>query len=327
MNFKKGQKLIIELNTREYFTGTFYSNYKDTCISLTDVKDLKTQNCYDGTQTYYKSEIKNLKLFDVPITNGEACNGEISSKEDSSIEVEIIQISSSDLENIRKNLMNRTYIKTTDVTYHDAIKDLKKQRVVGLSVEGSDFGRNSKTSLLTFSTNENIYIFDVICFGKIFKPLKEILEANYPRKIVHNSSKVADNLKHCHKIMLKSVFDPLIADEKCLGTKTVTISLPDIIEKYLKIPVDQHKNLDFSRRDKDINKILEMTCNNVAYLLRLEEFLTEKMLKQFYNNVEKYLDSIRENDDIVATAMDIAYKRSRCLEEMSASSNLFEDFE
>lgn len=321
MNFKEGQILLIELNNQEYFTGTFFSNFKDQCISLTDVKNLKTRNCCDDTQTYYKSEIKSIKLVDGPMTNG------VTSKEDTNIETELIEISSSDLEKIRQNLTNRTYIKTTDVTYHDAIKDLKKQRVVGLSVEGTAFGRSSQASLLTFSTNDNIYIFDVICFGKIFQPLKEILEATYPRKIIHDSSKVADNLKHCHKIMLKSVFDPLIADEKCLGTKNVIITLPEIVEKYLKIPVDQHKNLDFSRRDKDFNKILEMTCNNVGYLLRLEEFLTAKMLKPFYNNVNKYLDSIRENDDIVESTMDIIYKRSSCLEEMSANSNLFEDFE
>lgn len=322
MNFQKGQKLVIELNNQEYFTGTFFSNFKDQCISLTDVQNLKTRNCCDDTQTYYKSEIKNIKLLDGPVTNG------VTSNENDKNEVKIIEISSSDLEKIRRNLTNRTYIKTTDVTYHDAVKDLKKQRVVGLSVEGTDFGRNSPTSLLTFSTNENIYIFDVICFGKIFLPLKEILEATYPRKVIHNSSKVADNLKHLHQIMLKSVFDPLIADEKCLGTKTVAISLPEIVEKYLHIPVDQHKDLDFSRRDKDFNKILEMTCNNVGYLLRLEEFLTAKMLKQFYQNVDKYLDSIREVDDIIESTIDITSKRSRCLEEMNANNcNLFEDFE
>lgn len=324
MNFTKGQKIIIELNTQETFSGTFFTNYKDTCISLANVTDLKTQKMSDGTQTYYKSEIKNIKLLDVPMKNGEHVK---SSDEGSSVKVQILKISSSDLDAIRKNILNRQYIKTTDVTYHNAVRDLKKQRVVGLSIEGAEFGRSSKTSLLTFSTNENIYIFDVICFGKIFLPLKEILEATHPRKIVHNSSKAADNLKHRHNILLKSVFDPLIADEKSLGSKTVPISLPEIVEKYLKIPVDYHKNLDFTRRDKDLTRILEMTCNNVAYLLRLEEYLTAKMLKSFYSNVDKYLDSIRENNDNVATAMDITYNRSSCLEQMNGNIDLFEDFE
>lgn len=87
------------------------------------------------------------------------------------------------------------------------------------------------------------------------------------------------------------------------------------------------QNLDYTRRDINVTKILEMTCTNVAYLIKLEEYLTAQMLKPFYDNVNKYLHSIRGNDDIVETVMDIIYKRSNCLDEMDASIDIFEDFE
>lgn len=60
------------------------------------------------------------------------------------------------------------------------------------------------------STDVKIYIFDIMILGRIENQLKNILEANAPKKIIHNSDRVADNLKHKYNIDLNGVFDTMV---------------------------------------------------------------------------------------------------------------------
>lgn len=120
-------------------------------------------------------------------------------------------ISEKELEEIKERIRSVIYISQCDGSYHEALDDLRRQEIVGLNIEGADLGRLKTGTLLSFSTNEKIYLFDMIMLGKMFPEIKRILEAEKPRKVVHNSCLIVDQLKHNYNCQLKSIHDTLVS--------------------------------------------------------------------------------------------------------------------
>lgn len=71
-------------------------------------------------------------------------------------------------------------------------------------------GRFANSSIIAMKTSKSIYLFDVLVMGRIEKAIKGILEANTPKKIIHDCSATADHLKHKHEIDLNGVFDTMV---------------------------------------------------------------------------------------------------------------------
>lgn len=117
-----------------------------------------------------------------------------------------------ELKQVSKMLSNYTFIEQFDKKYHDAIADIESESFIGLYIPGVAGGRFSERSIIVCSTSKSIYIFDIMVLGRIQEAMKNVLESNVPKKIIHDSCGVADYLKHKENINLNGVFDTMVDD-------------------------------------------------------------------------------------------------------------------
>lgn len=190
--YMKGELLQVHTKNFEVIEGRFYEMNSDKSkISLYNVKELPQNDTTEGVCHYYNSEIRNIvKLQD----------------ED---EQKHLKISEKECEGIIKVSKTYIYINQVDNTFHDALEDLTHYSYVGLSTDGASMGRKWKMPFIVMSTPHKIYIFDiqVMQYHAFDAGLKELLECDAPKKIVHDCRKISDCLYHKHNVKLKSVFD------------------------------------------------------------------------------------------------------------------------
>lgn len=226
-------------------------NQKFKFIELTELTDTVSGQKLDGVQTLYESEIEKIRALDATpsdsVKSTESsnedeqkkckCNGikslhskrKISSsldvksidsefksaKEGSSFDEPLESISTTidedEMQKIDARIRSTVHIAYCDASYHAALDDLRRQEIVGMNIEGARLGRLRHGSLLSFSTNEKIYLFDLKLLGKIFPEMKRILEAEKPRKVVHNSCFIVDHLQHRYKCQLNGIQDTLVS--------------------------------------------------------------------------------------------------------------------
>lgn len=259
-SLKLGQLLLVETNAGELLVGTLKSiNNKYLMIELDNVRDIKTNYTYQSSQILAYTQMKNIKLMLNENVN-EKPNKSSSETDTDSITDKLkfcqltppeteenqshsskeqndslsIQLSAIDLQLLQTQLDNLIFITQTDHKYHKALHDIRSQSIIGLLIDPINMARNCKTSLLAFSTPQNIYIFDMLALGKIFKELRLILEAERPRKAIHFSHKIADHLKYRHNIVLKGIFDTFLAYCVITGEKS-NITLEETIQKTFSI--------------------------------------------------------------------------------------------
>lgn len=195
--YTKGQLLRLNTKNDEVIEGRFYSINEETLrISLYGVKELPEGVSHGGICHYYEGEVRNItKLQDAD---------ELASHIKTHLKLsertceEVFQIS-------KKYL----YINQLDNSFHDAIKDLNEYNYIALSTDGASMGRNNALPFMTLSTPKQIYIFDIqsLQFHAFDGGLKSLLEADYPKKIIHDCRKLSDCLFHKHNTSLKGVFD------------------------------------------------------------------------------------------------------------------------
>lgn len=101
-------------------------------------------------------------------------------------------------------------IERFDSVYHNAIDEIESESFIGFYMPGIDGGRFSDSSIVAISTSKTVFLFDVQVMGRIENKIKNILEANAPKKIVHDASRAADHLEHKHNINLSGVFDSMV---------------------------------------------------------------------------------------------------------------------
>ncbi|XP_017956690.1 protein Exd1 homolog isoform X2 [Drosophila navojoa] len=102
-------------------------------------------------------------------------------------------------------------IQQTDQSYHQALEDIRDQTIISILVEPSFYGRHCKTSVIVIATANNTYVFDLKALGVIFPELCLLLEAEYPRKILHYSHRICDLLLHQHKLIINGICDTFVA--------------------------------------------------------------------------------------------------------------------
>lgn len=236
-NLSLQSRIHIELIDGDCYVGTLSAyNQKFKFIELIEMANVESKKKLDGAQTYYESEIENIRSLDatpsdsvksaISSTEPEQkyfCNDDIEFAQPTSVadpmpyspneSMDPVTTSIDDAEEkvINERIRTAVYITHCDVSYHSALHDLESQEIVGLNIEGARLGRLRNGSLLSFCTNEKIYLFDLMLLGRIFPEIKRILEAKRPRKVVHNSSLIVDHLKHRHKCQLNGIQDILVS--------------------------------------------------------------------------------------------------------------------
>lgn len=217
-DLKLGQKLILTFDN-EKVMGTL-KLLKEDHLRLTAVTDFMTKEKIGNNCIYYLAGIRNINIVtEDGVDNGAKANGDTLDKTNSSSsgvgsekrvqdKVQTIRIPEDVLVQLTDALRNIRYIKVCDHTYFDAIKDIKKQRTIGLSIEDVGAGRESKhPAFLTIATDKCVYVIDLITLKKVNIDFKEILESKHIQKVVYYSKYMIDFMKNVWKIRFNNFFD------------------------------------------------------------------------------------------------------------------------
>lgn len=185
-----GQNVIVSVVGNIYFgTITFAT---DRYINIEAI-ELKTSTPI--ATKFYKNEIRSIIQLK---------KGQHSAAEDE------CEFTLAELVRVSNMLHIYSFVEQFDVKYHSAIADIASESCIGFHMPGIDNGRFSEASIIAISTSKMIYLFDIRVMGRIEKGIKNILEANAPKKIIHDASRCADHLKHKHNIHLAGVFDTMV---------------------------------------------------------------------------------------------------------------------
>lgn len=198
-----GTCIIVELVDGDCYSGDLVFLAPDfRQITIENVKEHKTGDSIDGNQIYYQSEVKSIRTL-----SGQTNETDNEFGIELSGTVAPRTIRKAELEWIWDVVRHPVYIKQCDMEYHKAIKMLGGHDFVGFAMESVRFGRQLPVSLLVFSTPTNIFIFDIVLYGRLFPELKTILEAPVPRKIVFDSRFMTDSLTNRYGLGLNGVVD------------------------------------------------------------------------------------------------------------------------
>ena len=98
--------------------------------------------------------------------------------------------------------------------FHDAVNILDQRSIIGFSSEGKMMGRKRILSWMIFSTDRDVFMFDIVKLGKdAFKyGLEAVLQNSEVTKVVHNSGQLHDCLFHQWNISMVNVIDTMAAD-------------------------------------------------------------------------------------------------------------------
>ncbi|XP_037033143.1 piRNA biogenesis protein EXD1 [Bradysia coprophila] len=172
-------------------------------------------------------------------------------------------------------------IQSFDSIYHTAIDEIESESFVGFYMTGIDRGRFADSSLVAISTSKTIFLFDVQLMGRIETKIKNILEANTPKKIVHDASRTADHLKHKHDIHLSGVFDSLVAN-RFIGLEKKRLTLGECLHDQLGLP-ETFLNGDIEDRQWNRRPLSSaakgFAAQNVLFLQKMHAKLTRSALK------------------------------------------------
>lgn len=202
--------------------------------------------------------------------------------------------------------MNYKVIKTEE-ELRKAVELLSTHQVVGLDTETTEldpyYGR---LRLIQLAVPSGVYIVDVDAFrngdlrkAEALAPLRDLLSAPRPIKILHNAKFDAKFLKHTLGADLGGIFDTLLASQ-LLGAGDIEErhGLEAVASRYLGEAVDKTERL--SNWDLELTEAqLEYAARDAAVLLPLREKLIERL------KADSLIDVARLEFDCVMTVADM----------------------
>ncbi|XP_033238074.1 protein Exd1 homolog isoform X1 [Drosophila pseudoobscura] len=148
----------------------------------------------------------------------------------------IFPLMSHELSSLERKLNRIVYIQQADAAYHKALNDMRDQLSISVIAEPSLYGRHRPVAVLVVATANQTYVFDIQALGAFFPELKKLLEDKYPRKVVHYSHRISDQLFYKHQITLTGFSDTFVA--LCVARQDKSAcSLPEAISSVLNIPL------------------------------------------------------------------------------------------
>ena len=178
-------------------------------------------------------------------------------------------------------------IKTSDAL-RLAVEHLEKHSVIGLDTETTDLDPYSaRLRLLQLATPDGVRIVDIDAFGdgnlaqaEALAPLRRLLAAHRPVKILHNAKFDAKFIKHKLGVDLGGMFDTLLASQLVsAGDIEERHGLDVVAGRYLNESVDKSERL--SNWEFELSEAqLEYAARDAAILLPLREKLIERIKSQ-----------------------------------------------
>lgn len=213
-------------------------------------------------------------------------------------------------EKVNEMVENHILIDQFDEKFAKAVKEIENLECIALHGEGSYEGRFGYLTILSLSTHNTVFLFDIIKLGsKAFTGagsfLKRVLESNGYLKVVHNCALLSDCLKHKYCVRLRNVFDTqachFIVMKNRSGQPPSSLLLGDLAALYLKLPPavceDQITDLDSWRR-RPLEKVMVMAAAwRAAVIRKLKPRLDDALYAPFDGLCKLYLSSVRDCQD------------------------------
>ncbi|KDR13862.1 piRNA biogenesis protein EXD1 [Zootermopsis nevadensis] len=224
------------------------------------------------------------------------------------------KLSAEEYDTMNKLVQNHVLIDRMGDVFKKAVRDIKAEATVGLSVEGTMFGRCSKLSLISIATPSHAFLFDIFTIGDAAfdNGLRDILEAKDIEKVIHNCRLVSDCLHHQHHVTICSIFDTQVADlmvtQQQYGQFPRTVcSLPQCLTQYLHLPNNLLyypkiregyillDSLQWNKRPLPI-ELISAAVKNSVFLVQLRNKMCDEMMKPFRQCVNVFLSVVRDAD-------------------------------
>lgn len=227
--FEANELIRIDLSNGREIEAAFVSQ-NPTSLTVKNGKDLLHGKHFKNTQTFYLPEIKKYYSLNdrerndssnvnthmpgpskVVDSSHSGSNSNSNTKMDTkSVEFVKKPFGDDEVERIQNAMKNAIYISLFDEKYHEAIKNMKRQKIIAVNSENS-FGRlEPKRPLIAIASGDQVYLFDMLRLGAMKKEFKEIFAADSPRKIIHRSAQFSDYLAHTENCTLNNAFDTLV---------------------------------------------------------------------------------------------------------------------
>ncbi|XP_055529984.1 protein Exd1 homolog [Wyeomyia smithii] len=316
----KGQMLLLELEDECVIGEVLHIGAKRSFVRLQNVRDFQSNLPIAGKQDYYSSEIRSIKIIEKnPPIDPNNLSQVGTSVVSSAAAESVTRIDLEDVKEIFDRIDGHIFIHQTDMKYHDAVKYLKTQKMIGVAMEGIAGGRHARApSLLSIATLDRIYIFDVMWMN-VTSDIKSILVNPKVRRVVHNGRLLEDVLKHRFGAPLGKCFDTLVAHistNKHFDDQN-ELSIQECLSKYLNLP-----NNFFDSTIAFANRPLTETqrkaaAKNVAFLLMLQDYLVhEVMLESFYQSCNQYSSSLAGNAEHFESIIKLSKGRNEDLNDI-----------
>ena len=204
-----------------------------------------------------------------------------------------------------------------DDLFSEAVETLDKCARVGLSCEGKMLGRHGKLCWVALSTEDDVFMFDIISLGEdVFKfGLRHILQEGSIKKIVHDARFIADCLHHQYGVEIVNMYDTMVGDQVLLNQQVFEGFLPSnfrslstLLRDYLGIE-DYHIFYPRYRRthleqDSSVWEtrpasqwLLLGAARNCLYLQALHRVVRKATILPFHQAVGVLQGCVREQDD------------------------------
>ncbi|MCH7541429.1 hypothetical protein IH981_01470 [Patescibacteria group bacterium] len=164
------------------------------------------------------------------------------------------------------------------------IGKLEKAPIIAVDTESSKFDPfTSKLLLLQIATKDKTFVID--CAKVDISPLKHILEAERPLKIIQNAKFDYSLLRVQAGIKLGNLFDTMLTERILTCGISREISLRALCEKYLNIKIDKSIRESFfdpsnpALRGKFSQEQLDYSARDAAVLISIFEKQYKKLLE------------------------------------------------
>ncbi|MBI3951311.1 MAG: hypothetical protein HY314_12750 [Acidobacteria bacterium] len=158
-------------------------------------------------------------------------------------------------------------------------QQLADQRAIGVDTETTSLDPfEARVRLLQLAAPEIVYIVDLFQIPKAaIAPIKELLEAERPVKVIHNAKFDAKMLRHHYGIELNAIFDTMLASQLVsAGDSNQRHGLSDLAWRYLGRRIE--KSLRTSDWSGSLSQaMLEYAAEDAAVLLTLRQYLIERI--------------------------------------------------
>lgn len=311
--YELGDRLVVELKTREIFNGIYVDGGKDRIV-LDEVTQHNNSNQLRGLYEFYRSEIESVNCLQATKLIEENPH-ELSENPPKDEKMELkyslgrgaIKLSEEEYFRLKEMSQSYIYLENADKRYFDAIKLLNDAENVGVMCLGVDPDRKSKISLLALSTRQQVYLLDLSHLQrcKMYPEVKAIFESETICKVIYRGAPLVEILQKSYRVRVRNTFDSHAADllvQKRNGGDLVERNVSECLAHYLGLPrslLDQALSIATNQwRERPVNNQLKLyAAQMVVYLVLLKSHLQTLLLSDFYNLMGKLQDHVRVMDD------------------------------